>query len=227
MDQNSKKSDGPRGWYSRGYLPHFDGGSRFTQSVTFRLADSLPKLVIERIRRETHSEPDERRDLERRKKIEFVLDSGLGSCWLRTDRIAAVVETALLFFDGERYRLHAWVIMPNHVHVLFTPIEPHALSQIVGSWKSFTAKECNSLLGRIGAFWEADYFDRYIRDEKHFQAATEYFEGNPVVAGLCGRPEDWRWSSARRRLAERPEYAAAETAALPGSDSAGDPGDQP
>jgi REP element-mobilizing transposase RayT len=90
--------------------------------------------------------------------------------------------------------------MPNHVHVLFSPVSDFSLSQIVQSWKSFTAKEANRILKRTGKFWQADYFDRYVRDQKHFDAALEYIEVNPVKAKLCRSAEDWRWSSARRRL---------------------------
>jgi REP element-mobilizing transposase RayT len=204
---------GPRGWHSRGYLPHFDGGSERPQSVTFRLADSLPSAVVERWVGELEVLPPAKQDLELRKRVEEFLDSGHGACHLRNPRVGALVETALLFFDAERYRVHAWVVMPNHVHVLFTPAAGCGLSDTLGSWKSFTAKEANKLLGRSGQFWQEDYFDRYIRDEEHFAAAVEYVENNPVKAGLCRCPADWPYGSARRRC----EGGAAGTAALPGS----------
>src|SRR5262245_15912184 len=89
--------------------------------------------------------------------------------------------------------------MPNHVHALIEQTEGHRLGDIVRSWKSFTAKQANARLGSGGAFWAADYFDRYIRDEPHFFATLAYIESNPVKAGLVARPEDWRWSSAGRR----------------------------
>lgn len=73
------------------------------------------------------------------------------------------------------------------------------MSTIVRSWKSFTAHECNKLLGRSGRFWQREPFDRYIRNKQHFQRAVSYIEENPVKAGLCRKPEDWQWSSARRR----------------------------
>ena len=74
------------------------------------------------------------------------------------------MENALLFFDGARYAIHAWVVMPNHIHVLFTPTPGWSLSDILSSWKSFTAKEANKVLLRSGQFWHEDYFDRFIRD---------------------------------------------------------------
>jgi putative transposase len=94
-----------KGWHSRGYLPHFDSQD-VVQFVTFRLADSLPKEATLRLR--DAAQPESLRD-------EF-LDKGWGACWLRDDRVAGMVEHAFLIFDAERYRLHAWTIMPNHVH---------------------------------------------------------------------------------------------------------------
>ena len=129
------------------------------------------------------------------------MDRGYGSCYLREDRIAQMVQNALLYFDGERYVLHAWVVLPNHVHVLFTPKAGHEMSEIAHAWKSFTAHEGNKALQRAGEFWQREPFDRYIRDEKHFTNAVAYIENNPVKAGLCQTPEDWRWGSAYRNEA--------------------------
>jgi REP element-mobilizing transposase RayT len=131
--------------------------------------------------------------------MEDALDGGRGECHLRHPAVAAVVETALLFFDGQRYHLHAWVVMPNHVHALFTPSAGWSMSHIVGGWKSFTAKEANKLLRRAGQFWQEDYFDRFIRSEEHFADAVGYIENNPVKAGLCAAPEEWPFGSSRRR----------------------------
>jgi REP element-mobilizing transposase RayT len=86
--------------------------------------------------------------------------------------------------------------MPNHVHALLTPCPGWDLGKIVHSWKSYTANECNKLLGRSGAFWQKEGFDRYVRNEVHYYNAAAYIENNPVKAGLCKRPEDWPWSSA-------------------------------
>jgi len=148
---------------------------------------------------------------ERCKRVEAYLDTGAGSCWLRDPRIAELVENALLHIDGKRYRLHAWVVMPNHVHVLITPVEGFSLSDILHTWKSYTAKEANRVLGRRGKFWQEEYFDRYIRNENHYWVAVEYIELNPVKARLCEVKEQWRFGSARRR------ENAGETPALPAS----------
>jgi putative transposase len=105
----------------------------------------------------------------------------------------------LLHFDEGRYRLLAWCIMPNHVHVVIEILDRPSLSEIVGSWKSFTAKQANAKLGRSGSFWHADYFDRYMRNEDHLTRTIEYVEYNPVKAGLVEVASIWPWSSARLR----------------------------
>ena len=125
-----------------------------------------------------------------------MIDSGLGSCALRDPAIATIVQDALLHFDGRRYKLFAWTIMPNHVHVLIEQVGGFPLGEIVHAWKSFTAKQANKQLGRAGAFWAPDYFDRYIRDQAHYDVAVYYIHENPVKAGLVARMDEWRWSSA-------------------------------
>lgn len=185
-------------WYSRGYLPHFDM-SGVTQTMTFRLADSMPESVLELWREELRHMPKEESDLERRKRIDAYLDQGHGSCYLKDERLAEIVQNALLYYDGQRYLLHAWVVMPNHVHTLFTPEGAWTLTQIAHTWKSYTANECNRVLTRRGEFWQRETFDRYIRNELHYKNAVKYIEDNPVKAGQCSKPEDWRWSSADLR----------------------------
>ena len=98
--------------------------------------------------------------------------------------------------------------MPNHVHTLFTPAAEFEMSGILHSWKSFAAHECNKFLRRSGRFWAREPFDRYIRNERHFHNALAYIEDNPVKAGLCEKPEDWPWSSARKRLASLGTHAS-------------------
>jgi len=185
----------PKGWHSRGYLPHFDGGA-IPQAVTFHLDDSIPVAVRERWAEELALLPTDAAEMERRRRIEEYLDRGEGDAWLRLPAIADIVQEALLHFDGERYLMHGWSVMPNHGHTLFTPLEGYALDRIVHSWKSYTAHEANKILGRTGRFWFVESHDRYIRNEAHFANALAYIENNPVKAGLCTRPEDWPWSSA-------------------------------
>ena len=102
------------GWHSRGYLPHFDA-AEITQTVTFRLADSLPQSVLERWKLELEEGSATEPNSVLRRRIEHYLDQGYGSCTLRDARIGAAVQESLLHFDGERCRLLAWVVMPNHV----------------------------------------------------------------------------------------------------------------
>ena len=118
-----------------------------------------------------------------------------GSCVLRNERIARIVQDALLHFEGERYSLAAWCVMPNHVHVVVAPIGRHRLSRVLQSWKSFTSKQINKVLGREGTLWERESFDHLIRTAEHFGKFVEYTESNHVSAGLCKRPEDWPFSS--------------------------------
>lgn len=188
-----------RGWHSRGYIPHFDGGE-IPQMITFRLADSFPQAVLESWGDELSRLPKPASDIERRRRIEAYLDKGFGSAWLKEVRIAQLVQNTLLHFDSKRYRIHAWVIMPNHVHVLLTPCSGYALESILHTWKSYSAKAANNLLDRSGHFWQEDYFDRYIRNEDHFSRAIEYIESNPVKAGLCEKCEDWKFGSGWHRV---------------------------
>ena len=167
--------------------------------VTFRLAGALPRQVLAELERELQSAPEQTAEAERRRKIEAWLDAEITEQWLAQPSVAHMVEKALLHFDGERYRLAAWVLMPNHAHVLLMPLPPNDLSRILHSWKSFTSHRANRTLGRSGAFWAPDYYDRLVRNDEHFAAAVSYIESNPVKAGLCADAAGWRWSSARRR----------------------------
>lgn len=194
MDDMKPQITSPKGWYNRGYLPHFDGG-QIIQFITFRLADSLPKHVLERFQIEL--ERGIISEIEYHRKIDKYLDEGLGKRYLADVRIAEIVEENLLRFNGERYNLHAWVLMPNHGHILLTPKEGYSLATIVHSMKSYTANRANKILGRTGKFWSNDYFDRFMRDNAHFEKTIAYIHNNPVKAGLCANFRDWRFGSGR------------------------------
>ena len=189
-------------WHSRGYLPHCDVPG-LLQSITFRLADSLPGEVLHRLLQE------EKDDLIRYKRIEQLLDTGHGACWLRQAAVANIVEHALLHGDGKRYRLLAWCVMPNHIHVLIETGSAYPVSKIVQGWKSYTARLINQHLGRSGSVWMRDYFDRYIRDEHHLAAVIAYIHNNPVKAGLVSHEQDWHHSSARLGLLGAPTSSSA------------------
>jgi REP element-mobilizing transposase RayT len=168
-----------RGWHRRGYLPHFDGND-IAQHIVFRVFDSIP--------------PGERDG-------DDILDRHHGTAFMRDPRCARIVAEALLHGDRNRYGLKAWCVMPNHVHALIVTHTDAELGQIVRSWKTYTTRRINELLGRSGPVWAADYFDRFIRDERHYDANKTYIEMNPVAAGLCARPDAWPFSSAGWRNA--------------------------
>ena len=188
------------------YLPHWtrDGA---TYAITFRMGDSLPQPVLEAWLLERRnivrtaqqmgrplSEHEEKRLRELHSdRVETYLDAGHGACWLRQPAVAQVVADALRYFDSQRYRLHAWCVMPNHVHVIAEPFPGHTLPSILHSWKSFTAKVANRLLGRTGEFWQEEYYDHLIRDEEDYAHAQRYLSENPGKAGL----KNWQWVSCR------------------------------
>jgi REP element-mobilizing transposase RayT len=180
-----------RGFYSRGYHPHYDQPG-LLQAITFHLADSLPLRLLK-----APALPDELREAHRA-EVQRHLDEGWGGCLLSDPEAAQVTEDALLHGDGVRYRLLAWVIMPNHVHVLVEEREGWPLARLVQTWKGYTGRRINALTGRRGAVWQPDYYDRFIRDTDHLRNAVQYVHYNPVRAGLVQEPADWRFGSARR-----------------------------
>ena len=208
---DAEKAKGFLGWHERGYLPHCDYPG-LVQFVTFRLADSLPEsrrgewehlLAIEDVR-------------EKRRKLEAYLDRGVGDCWLRDPRIAGLAEESLVHFHLQRYELLAWCVMPNHVHVLVHVWET-PLGKMIQSWKRFVATRALKLIRSerrtpirrdlepesADAFWEREYWDTFMRDEKQEQMAVRYIENNAVKAKLCRTAEEWAFGSARFRGVDR------------------------
>ena len=183
------------GWHSRGYLPHFDG-IEIPQFITIHLADSIPQKIIKRWQEELKSLKYEQERILVQRRIEKYLDQGYGEALLKQTSVATMVQDSLLKFDGTRYHLFAWVVMPNHVHSLMTRFEHYELKDILHSLKSYTAHEANKMLHRSGQFWIEDYFDRYMRNQEHFRKTVQYIENNPVKARLCEKSSDWPFSSA-------------------------------
>ena len=187
---------------SRGYLPHWETDNAI-YLVTFRLVDSLPRKLavqmskerktIEMASRAGTATPADAARLEKLRailrKVERCLDGGLGECHLRNRRVAKVVADTLHHCDGERYRLMAWCMMPNHVHVVFSPFEGHQLEDILHAWKSYSAKAANQLLARTGHFWQREYFDHLVGSEASLSKIVQYVLDNPRKAGL----RDWPW----------------------------------
>jgi REP element-mobilizing transposase RayT len=199
------------GTHSRGYLPHVKKPGS-TYFVTFRLADSLPREVIVRLRAKSDaaarkpatndiSAAEIKRTAERDyfRDFEEALDSARGECWLRRAEIATLVADTLRHFDGVRYWLDAWVVMPNHVHAVLALQPGMTLSSVLHSWKSFTAKEANKMLPEktTREFWQRESYDHICRDAEEITRCVVYVERNPVRARLCVKAEDWPWSSAR------------------------------
>ena len=195
-------------WYSRGYLPHRNS-QNVLQSITFRLADSLPQTKLKQLEVELKLLPVERQEPARRKQIEKWLDAGMGCCALAQREVAEYVQNSLRHFHRERYTLHAWCIMPNHVHTI---IQPHDdLATIIQGWKSYTARwvlkqnqRLQLQIPKSNQLWMREYWDRYIRDSNHYLRAVDYIHENPVQARLCASPADWPWSSAAPGNADVP-----------------------
>ncbi len=175
-------------------LPHWQQ-ERAVYFVTFRLADAVPHNL--RTQRESeremwlriHPQPwsaEVEREYHERFSgaIERWLDAGYGSCILRRRDCAEIAGEALRHFDGERVAIISSVVMPNHVHVLFVQNTDWLLEKPLRSWKSFTSRRINSLLGREGSLWQRDYFDRLVRNEKHFANCVRYIRRNPAKARL-------------------------------------------
>jgi REP element-mobilizing transposase RayT len=183
------------GWHTRGYLPHFDGEA-IPQSITLHLGDAVPERVIERWQRQLKDLTDEHKLVIMQQRIEKYMDQGYGACYLKDPTLAKLVQDSLLKFDGVRYQLFAWCVMPNHEHSMLERFEEIELEDIMQAHKSYTAHEANKLLRRKGRFWFKEYHDRFIRNQDHFRDAIRYIENNPVKAKLCTKPSDWPFSSA-------------------------------
>lgn len=202
------------------------------QHVTVHLADSLPASAIEQIEYSLQHVPEDERATERRRRLHAWMDAGHGSCVLRYAGVAQMVQESLLHFDDIRYYLHAWVVMPNHVHVLIEPVDGCALNTIVASFKKFTARgirdylrcagngnrtanlpigmnrkkanreigdpnrKADQEIGGPGPVWHREFWDRFIRNERHYGQTVTYIHNNPVAAGLVASAEAWPWSSA-------------------------------
>ncbi len=181
-------------------LPHWqqEGTAYF---VTFRLFDSIPKDVAENIRKEREkwlknnkiSDPAELDKLSLQKRMEYyrlfskhydeLLDNGFGSCVLANPECKKIVEDALKYFDGEKYVLDKYVVMPNHVHVIVIPKNNWSLSKITHSWKSYTANRINEILGKKMRFWMPESFDHIIRSGIQLERIRKYIEDNPKNSG--------------------------------------------
>lgn len=207
------------------YMPHA------MHFITFRLAGTMPPEVVERIRRRGEelllrpfageSRIEHRTRVHKLLFVEYddYLDRNREINWLDDPRVASLIRRSLYFWDGVKYRLACWCVMPNHVHVLLQPLDmkppkdhgrecqecgessdaKSPLSGIMHSLKSYTAHEANKILRRSGAFWQHESYDHWVRDEDELERIVEYINANPASAGLAEKPHQFDWCSAHDR----------------------------
>lgn len=180
---------------SRGFLPTLNLDDTF-QFVTFRLCDAIPVSIIKLVLELTNKFPEDEKIREKFKQYEKYLNKGYGKCILKKYKVACIVKDSLYYFDNKRYDLTAWVIMPNHVHILIKVYKGESISKIMQSLKAHSARNINRTLGTTGEIWMREYYDRYIRSGEHLDYCMNYIHDNPIKAGLCKRVEDWEFSSA-------------------------------
>jgi putative transposase len=180
--------------FTENRLPHRQQDG-ITYFITFRLADSLTQNLLDQWRSERaawlklHPERWNERDeaeYHRRfsSRLEGWLDKGHGSCLLRQTEIRPEVVKVLRNFAGMRYEHHSWVIMPNHVHLLFSLAAGETLERTLNGWKGVSARNINRVRETSGEVWMKDYFDRMVRDAAHFWRCARYIRRNPEKAKL-------------------------------------------
>ncbi|MCA9179736.1 MAG: hypothetical protein KDB14_35010 [Planctomycetales bacterium] len=211
-------------------LPHWyvPGAAHF---VTYRVAGTLPLAAIkslrekrERLLAEKTGKPLAKHRLDVHRVLfaayEKYLDTASDIDWLCHPRVASMLRQNLYHHDGVKYVLHAYCIMPNHVHLLLTPSPELAtqwgkidspmpigestdkrspLAAIMHSLKSYTANRANKILQREGEFWQPESYDHWVRDDDELERIVNYIHANPVAAGLVDRHEDWHWCSCHDR----------------------------
>jgi 1-hydroxy-2-methyl-2-(E)-butenyl 4-diphosphate synthase len=190
------------------HLPHWSIPGA-TYAVSFRLKDSIPHSAITRYRekkeillkklQQHESSASSRNHLPEllairseisslyRELIDTSQNATHGECHLAKPEIAELIESTLRRFDGDRYELIAWSVMPNHIHAILRPIGEETLEKILFSWKNFTAKEANKLLGADGPFWQPEYYDHIIRNGEDLGNQIKYVINNPVIAHVSAR----------------------------------------
>jgi REP element-mobilizing transposase RayT len=210
--------------FRRRHLPHWQKPNA-CYFITACLAGSIPASGRLSIRQETArwvgrppvDAAARKRRRQARDRLAFArheawLDRTPGVCWFADTRLASIARDAICHHAGIRYDLHAYVVMPSHVHLVLSPRSSWSagrgpasgrlggdLGAIMHALKSFIAHECVKARSLQGAFWQSESYDRVVRDERELEHVVRYVEWNPVKAGLCGRPEEWAFSSAAGR----------------------------
>ena len=198
------------------HLPH-QIPEKYPIFVTWNPKGAMPRKIWQMLQRERArlenlpprpGETPKERKIREDKLIFALSDRALdcasdGPMHLKDPAAAKIVEESILFGVPERYDLFAWCVMANHVHVVLTP--HWELADVTHGIKGYTALQINRIHEARGrAFWQDESYDHWARDDDEMMLIIAYIENNPVVAGLCARPEHWSWSSARFRTAWRP-----------------------
>ena len=170
------------------HLPHWAQGHS-TQFITFRLADSLPQdklLEIKQSRQQWLNDHPKPWDTDTTMQYDSLtqtcdkwIDAGYGECILQYVEVRDIVVQTIMYGDKDEYDVMAFVIMPNHVHVILAVRDGHSLQDIVGKWKRVSSHRINKLLGREGSVWERDAFDRLLRSYKDYTNKVNYIIDNP------------------------------------------------
>lgn len=208
--------------FYRRNLPHWQI-SEATYFVTYRLYDSIPRAAIEQLKAEYQAalarlcspelrsgespgvtSPEQSSGVQRAydeqkryfARFDALLDQNLnGPYWLQESKIAQINWDALLFYHNKLYRMYAFCIMSNHIHVLFEALpDAPPLEIIMGRLKRYTGVQCNKVLGRTGnSFWEAESYDHIVR-KGEFDPILRYILNNPVKAKQVSSWQDWKWT---------------------------------
>ena len=169
-----------------GHLPHWFQPEA-VQFITFRLADSLPQTKLQELslmrealgRRETKDGELTAEEERLEEIVEGWLKIGYGGCVLSNAQCRQFVEEALFFNDKQTYHLHAFVIMPNHVHILLSPIGENSVVSIVSKLKRYSSRMIKQCVGMDGNVWQREMFDRIMRGEDDFAHKLAYIVNNP------------------------------------------------
>jgi REP element-mobilizing transposase RayT len=183
-------------------LPHWRQEGA-TYAVAFRLADSIPQEQLRALQRwrtiweKEHPEPRSEADWQQlarqiSQKTEAWMDEGYGECVFRDLELANEMSKSLLHFQDQRCVTSCFVVMPNHVHAVMRPLGAshglgrpcYELEEVLDSIKGFVSRKVNAKLGRSGALWQEESYDRIIRDEEHLFRVVQYIGRNPGKAGL-------------------------------------------
>ena len=165
-------------------------------SVTIRCANSLPKDISKRLeeihlaQKEVNAQSHEAHLLQRKLflTLEKYADAGLGFTPFKEPHVADYMQHFLESYERDGMRFSAWVIMPNHIHLLTEPVGFISVDSFMKAWQGFkgiTGQRLNRLLNRSGPFWQTEWYDRLIRDEVEYRKWIAYLAANPLKAGLC------------------------------------------